>query len=267
VVAVQLLATLVAGLASASGPRPEFEQYRAVQESLSRVPPRLRGEWLDRRGLTLPPWNAPLPTTSRDDSLGLRLVGKWGRGPSWEVTGSGNLVFLSLGSEVAVSDFAQSSSPVVLSETQASGLVAKAAVRDSFLYVGCTGGWSGIEVWNVQNPAEPVFRSRIPSMLSDFCIQDTFLYLVQNGYGPSDTFRVHSTADPQSLRQLGFCLDSGYAVAVTGNTVLIAGNSSIAVIDVSSPAAPQRSRATPARRALRRGHEQNQRWQTRAGEL
>jgi hypothetical protein len=34
-VADLLLATLVAGLASASGPRPEFEQYRAVPESIN----------------------------------------------------------------------------------------------------------------------------------------------------------------------------------------------------------------------------------------
>jgi len=160
----------------------------------------------------MPGINAPLPASPFSDSGGLRLVGKWGRGPSVEVTGRDPLVFLSLGSQVAIINFADPDNPEVLSEPQAMGLVTQAAVHDSFLYIGARTGQAGIEVWNIADPRNPVLRSRTPTLLSDFCIRDTFLYLTQSLSGPNDTFKIYSIADPENLRLLGACRDSGDAV-------------------------------------------------------
>jgi hypothetical protein len=179
-----------------------------------------------------------MPTSDRPDSLGLTLRGKWGRGPSVEVTGRDSLLFLSLGSEVAIIDFANPDSPRVLSEVQALGLVSQAAIRDSFLYIGCSAGQSGIEVWNVADPTRPVLCSRTPSMLSDFCISDTFLYLTQDLSGMNDTFKVYSIGSPTSPRLLGTCRDSGACVTVTGNTALLGDRWGLYAVDVSNPANP-----------------------------
>ena len=92
---------------------------QALQDSLRRIPPKMRMEWLyehgeetrrrddaeTRRGLR----------TTADSGSGLALVGKWGRGPAAEVTGKDTLVVLTLGSEVALLNFAQPDSPRVLS--------------------------------------------------------------------------------------------------------------------------------------------------------
>jgi hypothetical protein len=222
----------------------DFRQHQAVQESLSRVPPRLRNRWLNERGLELPGFNVGMPASDRPDSLGLRLRGKWGRGPSVEVTGRDSLIFLSLGSEVAIVNFSNPDSPQVLGEVQALGLVAQVAVRDSLLYIGCKAGVAGIEVWNVRNPTTPIFRSRTPSMLSDFCISDTFLYLTQDLSGVNDTFKVYSIGNTASPRLLGTCRDSGACITVAGNTAFLGDRWGLYAVDVSNPGQP-RTRSAP----------------------
>jgi hypothetical protein len=114
-----LLGLGISALAVAMSP---MGRGRMVMDSLRQVPPRLRARWLDSRGLVVPGTNAPAPSVS--ESTGLRLVGKYGRGPSVEVTGRDSLVFLSLGSEVAIINFADTANPKVLAEVQAMGLVA-----------------------------------------------------------------------------------------------------------------------------------------------
>ena len=221
---------MAACCASALGREPGFAEYRAVQESLSRVPARHRGEWLDRRGLKLPPWNAPLPTTGRDDSLGLRLVGKYGRGPSNEVTGQGDFVALTLGSEVALLSFANPDSPVVLSEIQFDLIPGQSALYDSFLVTSD----NGIEFWNIADPRIPVFRSSIPYTVADFAIADTFLFFIRG-----DTFHSYSIANPASPYQLGRCAEGGYVVAATRNVAVIrAPGDVMGFVDVSNPSAP-----------------------------
>ncbi|MFO7639380.1 MAG: hypothetical protein R6X14_08850, partial [bacterium] len=222
------------------GRMADFREHQAVMDSLSQVHPRLRGRWLAERGLEMPGINAPLPASPLSDSGGLRLVGKWGRGPSVAVTGRDSLVFLSLGSQVAIINFADPENPEVLSEPQAMGLVTRAAVRDSFLYIGARTGQAGIEVWNIEDPRNPVFRSRTPTLLSDFCVRDTFLYLTQAFSGPNDTFKIYSIANPENLRLLGACRDSGDAVTVTNNAAFLADRWGLYALDVSDPANPRR---------------------------
>jgi hypothetical protein len=230
-----LLGLGISALAVAMSP---MGRGRMVMDSLRQVPPRLRARWLDSRGLVVPGTNAPAPSVS--ESTGLRLVGKYGRGPSVEVTGRDSLVFLSLGSEVAIINFADTANPKVLAEVQAMGLVAQAALRDSFLYIGCNSGQAGIEIWNIGNPSVPVFRSRTPTLLSDFCVRDTLLYLTQSLSGPNDTFKVYSIASPTNVYLLGSCRDSGDAVTVTNNAAFLADRWGLYSIDVSDPRNPHK---------------------------
>ncbi len=77
----------------------------AIEDSLRRLPPNLeyyhRQKEEDCKPFVL-------------ESLNVRMVGKWGRGPSGKVTGRGNLLFLSLGSEVAILDISNPSGPRVV---------------------------------------------------------------------------------------------------------------------------------------------------------
>jgi len=226
------------GLAALVLAAPSWQEEMALRDSLHRVHPRLRNRWPDKRGITLPGETAPLPAAP--DSGPLRLAGKWGRGPAVEVTGRDSWIYLSLGSEVAIINFADPDSPRVVSEVQASGLVAQAAVNDSFLYIGCRLGTVGIEVWNIEDPSAPIFRGRAPTNMSDFCIRDTFAYVTRR-YSSSleDTFKVFNMADPANPRRIGSCVTSGDKIAVSGDKVVIADWGSTHVMDVSDPTHPR----------------------------
>ena len=77
---------------------PEFGEYRAVQESLSRVHPRMRARWLRARGLD----DSYYTTFHRPESTGLRCIGRWPWGPSWELAGRDTFLYLGSGSGVRI---------------------------------------------------------------------------------------------------------------------------------------------------------------------
>jgi hypothetical protein len=219
---------LLLGTAAAFGGRLSFEEHAVVQESLGRMPARFRAEWLQKRGLDAARYNE----YRRPETTGLRLVGKWGRGPSNEVTGRGNLVALTLGSEVALLDFAKPDSPVVLSEIQLNFTPRQTALHDSFLL---TCG-NGIEIWNIADSTHPVYRNVIPYGVGDFAVYDTFLYFASWG-----TFYSYSIANAANPRLLGTCQDSGYVTTATRNVAVVRElNDVLGFIDVSNPAAPKR---------------------------
>lgn len=123
----RLLALLVLLASVAISRQPSFEEFRTIQDSLIQVPPRFREDWLRDRGLEDP----FVFGTVNPESTGLRLVGKYGRGPSREVTGQDSLLFLSDGSEVAVFSLADPGNPVLLSEIQARSGVGQTLVSGS----------------------------------------------------------------------------------------------------------------------------------------
>ena len=183
------------------------------------------------RGLGLPPRNAPLPTSGRDDSLGLRLVGKWGRGPAAEVTGRDTLVAFTLGSEVALLNCANPYSPVVLSEIQLDLIPRQSAFFGSYLVTSD----DGIEFWDISDPRAPVFRSSIPYTVGDFAIVDTFVFFVRG-----DTFHAYSVGDPTRPYELGRCLEGGYVTAATRNVAVVRAPGDVMdFVDVSNPGAPR----------------------------
>ncbi|GEM_PF-443808 len=221
----RLLVLLACVLSAAIARESGFGEFRAVQESLSRVPPKLRLEWMHERGIELPGY-----TNSRMTDSGLALVGKWGRGPAGEVTGKDTLVVLTLGSEVALLSFANPDSPRVLSEIQFPSLTAQSYLEDSLLY---TSSNADLEVWNVANPTQPVKRGQLLGPVGDFWIRDTFLYFIR-----SDTFHVLSIANPANLRELGSCAEAGSATTGSDNTVVVCQSGGFAFVDVSNPASP-----------------------------
>jgi hypothetical protein len=202
---------------------------RALMDSARSVPPKMRMEWLYQRGRMedrrLRTEDGPATADS-----GLVLRGKWGRGPAAEVTGKDTLVVLTLGSEVALLNFAKPDSPRVLSEIQFSSLTAQSYLEDSLLY---TSSNADLEVWNIANPTEPVKRGQLLGTVGDFWIRDTFLYFIR-----SDTFHVVSIANPTNLYELGSCIESGSVTTGSGNTVVVCQSGGFAFVDVSNPASP-----------------------------
>jgi len=210
-------------MASAVGAQSRRDEM-ALMDSLHRVPPKLRMEWLHERGIEVRRVN---PTTT--DS-GLTLVGKWGRGPAAEVTGKDTLVVLTLGSEVALLSFAEPDSPRVLSEIQFPSLTAQSYLKDSLLYSSSN---ADLEVWNVADPTQPVKRGQLSGPVGDFWIRDTFLYFIR-----SDTFHVLSITNPANLYELGSCVESGSATTGSGTTVVVCQGTGFAFVDVSNPTSP-----------------------------
>jgi hypothetical protein len=154
------------------------------------------------------------------------------------VTGRGNLVALTLGSEVALLNFANPDSPVVLSEIQLNFIPRQTALHDSFLL---TCG-NGIGIWNIADSTHPVYRNVIPYGVGDFSIVDTFLYFVS-----LDTFWAYSIGNPASPRPLGFCRDSGSVTTATQSTaVLRQPGDVLGFVDVSNPAAPRQVGTYPS---------------------
>jgi hypothetical protein len=224
VVVLALLAACAVAVAT-----PATHDWRvdiAVRDSFSHVHPRMRASWLSEHGLD----DSPYTTEQRPDSGGLRLVGKYGRGPAVEVTGRGSTVFLALGSEVAIVSFAVPDSPTVLAELQAPLRVSNVALKDTFLLVGVG---SGVDVWNIAIPSAPSYCERIDAPVSDLCVQDSLLCTVG-----SDSFRTFVVTDPTNPRRLGVCFAPGSGVAVSGNKAVVYYFDYTTVVDISDPAHP-----------------------------
>jgi hypothetical protein len=234
---VKFLAVMLSGLALAStvlAREPGLGEFRAVQESLSHMPAKFHAEWLQKHGLDASRYTE----YHRPESTGLRLIGKYGRGPSVEVMAQDTIMALTLGSECALLSIANPDKPRVLNEIQLDYLPRQSLLSGSLLL---TGG-NGIQIWDIANPSQPVRLSEIPYAIGDFSIVDTFLYFAGN-----DTFFAYSFANPASPRRIGLCIDSGYVTSATRNTaVLIQPNDVLGFVDVSDPAHPHQVGIWPA---------------------
>ncbi|OYD16606.1 hypothetical protein CH330_02365, partial [candidate division WOR-3 bacterium JGI_Cruoil_03_51_56] len=113
---------LVAGLAAALAREPDW--YYMDPDSMPRLGTNKLFYLEQKAGLTPRPSDEP-------ESLNVRMVGKWGGGPSWGVTGRDTLVYLSRGSEVVVINFADTADPVVLNHIQARRLAGRPVLADT----------------------------------------------------------------------------------------------------------------------------------------
>jgi hypothetical protein len=227
---------LLLGVTVAFGARLSFQEYHAVQESLSRVHPRMRASWLKERGIDDPYYTSVRMT---DSGQGLREVGRWSYGPSYDVDGrvtpSETLVALARGSGVSLLRFSRQDSLSIelLSDINAEGLMCRVKVLDTLLYVGSR---RGLEVYNIADEQNPVRLSWTPIPLNDFALQDSLVYTMSG----DNSFRIYNVSNPASPVFRGACADSGDLVSVAGNAAFLGGRWGLYVVDVTNPASPHR---------------------------
>ena len=227
-----LVVLLLASTASVATAARGWQAESAARDSFRHLPPNMRFYALRKAGL-LP---APSRTTDADTGSGLRLIGKWGAGPSVKVTGRDSLVFLSRGSEVVAINFADTANPHIISYIQAQGLVSRSILVGNRLYVGSTGSDPKyVEVFDVTDPANVVKLGQVQTMLNDIAVKDTLVYTVSD-----DSFKVFSFADPVSPTLVGACRDSGYSIAVNAGYAYLGDRWGLYVVDATNPANPHR---------------------------
>ncbi|MBM3332609.1 hypothetical protein FJY68_12320 [candidate division WOR-3 bacterium] len=217
---------LVLGTAAAFGSGLSFEEQAAVQESLRYLPPNIRSYYMERAGFDMWP-----SAQARPESTGLRLVGKWGAGPSYRVTGRDSIIYLSRGSQVAIINYADTANPIVLGYIEAPGLVAKSVLVGNRLCV--SSGY--IETFDVSDAANPVKLGSVLARAPAIDVVDTMVYTLYR-----DSFKVFSFADPANPRLLGACRDSGYDLSVCNGYAYVAHDYGLFVLDVRDPSNPHR---------------------------
>jgi hypothetical protein len=247
---VLCLGLLVTTGVAAGFPRT-FQEHAAVQESLSRVHPRMRAGWLRERGV-----EDPYYTSVRMDSgSGLRCIGRWSYGPSYDVDGrvtaSETLVALARGSGVSLLRFSRQDSLSIelLSDINAEGLMCRVKVADTLLYVGSR---RGLEIYNIADEQNPVCLSWTPIPLNDFALQDSLVYAISG----DDSFRIYNVSNPVGPVFRGACADSGDLVSVAGSTAFLGGRWGLCVLDVTNPTSPHRVGfwGSAIEQVLARGH-------------
>jgi len=170
---------------------------------------------------------------SEPESLNVRLVGKWGRGPAARVTGRDTLVYLALGSEVAVFDCVNAHNPIIVNEIQCRYVVDRPILKDSILYCVLQGG---VEVFNVANPASVTRIKYLPITAVDMCISDTMAYTID-----ADSFKAYRIVAPDSFERLGACADSGYYIAADSGFAYLCDRWGLYVIDATDPTNPHQA--------------------------
>jgi hypothetical protein len=144
---------------------------------------------------------------SEPESLNVKLVGKCGRGPAARVTGRDSLVYLALGSEVAVFDCVNAHTPVIVNEIQCRYVVDRPILEDSILYCVLQGG---VEVFNVAGPASPTRIKYLPISaaasthltLKPLLSISSSLNLHKIVYATTSHLRLTNRADSAKLFQL-----------------------------------------------------------------
>jgi hypothetical protein len=235
--------SLLAAAAAAFGGRLSFQERAAVQESLARVHPRMRASWLEEHGVEDPYYMA---VRRPDSGQGLREVGRWSYGPSYDVDGrttpGETLVALARGSGVSLLRFSRQDSLSIelLSDINAEGLMCRVKVVGTLLYVGSR---KGLEVYNIADEQVPIRLSWIPLPLNDFDVQDSLAYTISGGYtdnGGDDSFRIYNVSNPASPVFRGACRDSGDLVSVAGHAAFLGDRWGLYVLDVTNPTSPHR---------------------------
>jgi hypothetical protein len=167
---------------------------------------------------------------SEPESLNVKLVGKWGRGPAARVTGRDTLVYLALGSEVAIFNCVNAHNPTIVNEIQCRYVVDRPILEDSILYCVLQGG---VEVFNIANPASPTKIKYLPITAVDMCINDTMAYTID-----TDSFKAYRIVAPDSFQRLGACADSGYYIAADSGFAYLCDRWGLYVIDATDPTSP-----------------------------
>jgi hypothetical protein len=208
-----------------------FEEHAVVQESLSRVHPRARASWLRARGLD----DSYYTTFHRPESTnGLKCIGRWPWGPSWELAGRDTFLYLGSGSGVRILSIADSVHPRMLGQINARGLVSQVVAQDSLLFVAC-GSW-GAQIYSVADPASPRELGSMDAVIGDLAVEDSFCYTAGD-----DSFRIYNIADASQARQVAVVCDSGGVIVEEDGYAYVGHGSSgsgLNVYDARNPHSP-----------------------------
>jgi hypothetical protein len=151
---------------------------RVVHDSLVRVHPRCRASWLKERGVEDPYYTAVRRPDSGQGlvEVGRWSYGP-SYDVDGRVTASETLVALARGSGVSLLRFSRQDSLSIelLSDINAEGLMCRVKVVDTLLYVGSRGG---LEVYDIADEQNPVRLSWTPIPLNDFVLQDSLVYTI-----------------------------------------------------------------------------------------
>jgi hypothetical protein len=218
---------LLLATTAAFGSRLPFEEHAAVQELLSRVHPRMRARWLQQRGLD----DSYYTAFHRPESSGLKCIGRWPWGPSWELTGRDTFLYLGSGSGVRILSIADSVHPRMLGQINARSLVSQVVVQDSLIFVAC-GSW-GAKIYSVSDPANPRELGSMDAVIGDLCVKDTFCYAVGGDY-----FRIYDVSDPQLPVEMGGASDNGDAIVFANGHTFVGGAGRLNVYDVTDHSHP-----------------------------
>ncbi len=220
-----LLLALSALAAAATAAEPDW--YFQHPDAFPRLPTNKLFYLEQKHGLCPSQRQRDLP-----ESLNVRMVGKWGGGPSWAVTGKDTLVYLSRGSEVVVLSFADTANPRILNYIQAKRLAGRPVLSGNLLYL-VTSGY--IEVFNVADPTNVPRVGRLSVPVADIDVQDSLVYIIG-----ADSFMVYNFADPANPVRLGVCRDSGYALDVDRGYAYLRDRWGMYILDARNPASPRR---------------------------
>jgi len=200
----------------------------------------LRPGW-DEADKSLPPWvqyynklkgrfKFPFEMPDDPESLNVRCVGRWGRGPAARVTGRDSLTFVAMGSEVAVFNCVDAGNPRVINEIQCRYVVDRAILRDTLLYAVLQGG---VEVFNVANPASVTRIKYLSISAVDMCIRDSLAYTID-----AESLKVYRIVSPESLQRVGACADSGYYITADAGFAYVCDRWGLYVLDCTDPTNP-----------------------------
>jgi hypothetical protein len=209
-------------------------QARGLRSELDDLPPNVKWYLEQREKKDWFLQSGPFAEQTRlPDSQGLRLVAKWGRGPANKVTGRDSLVFMSLGSEVAVFSAPDGHHVRILAEIQCRNITGRLCLKDSLLFVGSQGP---IEVWNVIDPTRPRFISYGPVTAPDISVQDSLVYALT-----SESLLIYNVTNPTNWLRLGATRDSGYAMNVADGIAYLSDRWGLYILDCVDPTNPHRA--------------------------
>jgi hypothetical protein len=197
---------------------------------------------MDRYGLSA---EKLIPSKTRAvDSLNCELVGGWFRGPSYAVSIVDTIAYLGGALYMKILNVKDSTDPILLGEIRfPSGFIWDIFVKDTFTYVADYE--EGLRVINVSDPSSPaeIGFCETPGHAQALWVQDTFAYIADNDYNPSDNrgLRIIDISDPSSPTIVGsynepwayYCND----VWVQDTIAYVAGTG-LRIINVSNPSSP-----------------------------
>lgn len=177
--------------------------------------------------------------TMQNDSLNVRLVGRWPYGPAetLAVDETRAITFMGCGGVIYALDTSDPATPVKLSEITTRGYVTALYYIDNSLLV--TDATQGLRIFSVSDPANPVETGSYdtPGYAYGMTVSGSYAYVANGDLG----LRIISIADPENPVEVGSYDSPGLAlrVIVRGPYACVGDfDGGLRIISVSDPESP-----------------------------